>query len=1106
MSISARQDSSPLSSAQQRLWFFWQLKPNGSEYNVPQATRLRGPLDPAALERAVTRLAERHSLLRATFPLVDGAPVLLIAPHATVPFTVTDLTDLPAPARERALAEEVDRIALGAFDLVNGPVFRAGLVRLAADDHVLVLAFHHIVVDGWSMGIVQSDLAVEYTAALEGRPSPLSAPPHDYRDYAADERRMLAGPRRAEAMAYWRSQLAGAPQQLSLPTDWPHPSVQSNAGDARSFLLPPQLAQQAQALAVRRRVTRFVLLLAAYAALLSRLSGSEEVVVGVPVSGRTTLDVEGIVGLFVNMLPLRVRLRPGITFAELLVQVRDTFLAGHEYQDLPFQQVVEELQPERTTSRHPVFQSVFTYEDAVGEPSGLPGLTASPVPIRTETAKFELTLHLAWGAERAEGWMGYQTDLFEAATAHLLGERYLRLLTAALAAPDAPLSGLPVLGVQEERTALAGCLEPPVPGAECVDRLVERQARERPDAVAVRTGDRTLSYAELDRRAEQVAAGLRASGARPGSLVATCLPRGADLVIAQLGILKSGAAYLPLDPANPPGRLAAVLAEADPLLTVTDRRNAGTHSPGRLLTLDAILTEQPAAQTGAGQPARAGARDLAYVIYTSGSTGVPKGVMIEHRALANLVAWHHREFGLGPDDRTALIAAPGFDASVWEVWPALAAGATLDIPDAGTVLDPDELTDWLVEREVTSCFVPTPLIERMAGASWPASGAPRSVLTGGDRLHGVGRRELPFRLVNNYGPTEATVVATSGTVSADPDGRGALPDIGRPIAGTEAYVLDDLLRPVPVGTSGELYLGGVSLARGYLGRPELTADRFVPHPYSRTPGARLYRTGDLVRRRSDGTFDFLGRNDQQLKIRGFRIEAGEIENVLRAHPGVRDAIVGVEPGTATGAEPDLIAYLVLADPASPPDRAELHEHVGRRLPAYMRPHGYRVLASLPLTANGKVDRAALAGQAVPLAAPAAAADTGARTPLEREIAGVWSRALGHERFGTQDNFFDIGGHSLLLATVRDTLTRESGREVSILALFEHTTVAALARHLEAADSPSAGPASTPARTGPAAGPAADPAAARLRSGNARLRAIRAQNRRTTPTPAGRTDT
>ncbi|MFH8387468.1 amino acid adenylation domain-containing protein [Kitasatospora sp. NPDC018058] len=1077
---------SPLSAAQQRLWFFWQLRPDSSEYNVPKATRLHGPLDLPAMERAVARLTERHSMLRATFPLVDGAPVLRIAQAVTVPLTVTDLTDVPAPARERALAEAVDRLALAAFDLRDGPVFRAGLIRLAAEEHVLVLAFHHIVVDGWSLGIIERDLAAEYTAALtcfgEGA-QPLPSSSYDYRDYAAAERQMLAGPRRAEAMAYWRRQLAEAPAQLQLPTDWPHPRVQSNAGNASSFPVSPQLAQQARALAAEQRVTKFIVLLSAYAVLLARLAGAEEVVIGVPVSGRTTLETEGVVGLFVNMLPLRVRLSPGLTFAELLHQVRDTFLAGHEYQDLPFQQVVEELAPERLTSRHPIFQSVFTYEELVAAESGMPGLTASPVPIRIETAKFELTLHLAFGAEQAEGWMGYQSDLFEPRTAQLLGERYVRLLSAALAAPDAPLSRLPLLGVQEERTVLAGALQPPAPVTECVDRMVERQARERPTAIAVRTADRALSYAELNRQADLVAARLRAAGARPGSLVATCLPRGAELVVAELGILKSGAAYLPLDPANPPGRLAAVLSDAAPLAVLTDRQHRRLREDA--LVLEDVLAHSDA-QPVAPEPApRARATDLSYVIYTSGTTGLPKGVMIEHRALANLVAWHHREFGLRPGDRTTLIAAPGFDASAWEIWPALAAGATLEVPDTATVLSPTELTAWLVAREVTSCFVPTPLVERIAAAPWPATGAPRSVLTGGDRLHGIGCRELPFRLVNNYGPTESAVVATSGTVTPGVRDRGALPDIGRPIAGVEAFVLDEQLCPVPVGLPGELYLGGVALARGYLGRPELTADRFVPHPYSYAPGARLYRTGDLVRWRSDGSIDFLGRNDRQLKLRGFRIEAGEIENILRAHPCVRDAIVALAPGGPDGAEPALAAYLVLTDPDALPDRAELHEQVGRQLPGYMRPHEYRVLSALPLTANGKVDRAAIAGQGT-LLATRAAPDPGTRTPLEQRIAAVWARALGHESFGTQDNFFDIGGHSLLLAGVRADLAEQLARELSILTLFEHPTIAALARQLDRAPDPAA-----PA----AASPANDPAGARLRRGTARLKALRTQNRR-----------
>ncbi|TQF02615.1 hypothetical protein E6W39_10510 [Kitasatospora acidiphila] len=455
----SRLEFSALSAAQQRLWFFWQLRPDSSDYHVPKATRLRGPLELPALERAVTRLAERHSLLRATFPLRDGAPVLRIpAATAPVPLPVADLTDLPEPAREQALAEAVDRLALTPFDLCEGPLFRAGLVRLAPQEHVLVLSFHHIVVDGWSLGIVERDLAEDYAAALDGTlsASPLPEPAHDYRDYAAAERAPSAAERRTEALAYWRRELDGAPNCLELPTDWPHPKVASSAGGARRFGLPPQLAEQAGQLAIKKRVTRFVVLLAAYAALLGRLAGTDEVVVGVPVSGRTRLADEGLVGLFVNMLPLRVRLRPESTFAELLHQVRDTFLAGHEYQDLPFQQLVEELVEERLTSRHPVFQSVFTYEDQAGPDLGLRGLAASAVPVRIDTAKFELTLHVAFGSDAAEGWMGYRGDLFAPETADLLSERYLRLLTAALAAPDTVLAQLPVLGAREERRLLAG--------------------------------------------------------------------------------------------------------------------------------------------------------------------------------------------------------------------------------------------------------------------------------------------------------------------------------------------------------------------------------------------------------------------------------------------------------------------------------------------------------------------------------------------------------------------------------------------------------------------------------------------------------------------------
>ncbi|MFE7117386.1 amino acid adenylation domain-containing protein, partial [Streptomyces sp. NPDC057654] len=961
--MSAEAPLSALSSAQQRLWFLWQLRPDGNEYNVPRATRLRGPLDVPALQQALDRLIERHDVLRATFPTVDGAPALRIAPRGSVPPALTDLSRSPAATREAAMNEAVARAALAPFDLTNGPVFRADLIRIADDDHALVLNFHHIVVDGWSLGVLDRELSALYQAALDQAASdggeaadPLPAPARSYREYVAAERRLLDGPRSREALDYWRAELDGAQLKLPLPTDRPHPATQSFDGEGRAFAVPAGLGQRLEAVASRYRSTRFITLLAAYAVLMSRMASTPDVIIGVPVSGRTDLEVEGTVGLFVNMLPLRVRCAPDTAFGTLVQQVRDTFLAGHEYQDLPFQLLVEELQPDRSTSRHPLFQTVVTYED-VPEPGALlPGLASSPLPMPMETAKYEIALHLAWRRQGgAEAWVGYQADVFDGRTAELTGERYVRLLAAALAAPEDQIGRLPALGADEERTLLtdwsgaADSTHEVTGEGGRVDQLFARQVRAQPDAVAVRTAEGILTYAGLDRAADEIAAGLRAAGAGPGALVAVCLPRGAELVTAQLAVLKCGAAYVSLDPAHPASRLNAILAEARPLAALTDAEHAGALDGGSgsesgtrstsILTLDGVRAPEAAAPPvpRTGRPS-----DLAYVMYTSGSTGRPKGVMVEHRALANLVAWNREEFGLGPGDRSTLIAAPGFDASVWEIWSALTAGATLEVPDAETVPDPAALRSWLMEHQLTSAFLPTPLLERMLGDPWPAGSALRTVHTGGDRLHGTGDRPLPFRLVNNYGPTENTVIAASGAVATEGgEARGALPGIGRPVTGTEAYVFDAELRPVPVGVPGELYLGGAGLARGYLGQPALTADRFVPHPYAPTPGARLYHTGDLVRWRTDGSLDFLGRNDHQVKIRGVRIELGEIENVLRAHPGVREAaVLATAPEPDASAGPELVAYLVAADGSAAPELAGLHDHMARCLPRHMHPRRY----------------------------------------------------------------------------------------------------------------------------------------------------------------------
>ncbi|MCL6299464.1 non-ribosomal peptide synthetase [Streptomyces kronopolitis] len=1062
---------SPLSSAQERLWFLWKLRPDGDEYNVPALTRLRGPLDLPALRHAIGRLVERHQVLRAVFPLVDDAPMMRITDRVAETALV-DLSTTPLAEREAALRALVSATAHAPFDLVNGPVFRPTVLRFAPEDHVLVLAFHHIAVDGWSLGLVDQELAAFYNARLRGEPDPATEPAAQYAEHVRAERDMLGGAKGREALEFWRGRLDGAPPYSALTGDRPHRSA-DYAGGVRGTGLDAALCADIQAVSRSHRVTRFLTFLAAYAALVHRTTGDTDIVIGVPVSGRTSLQVERVVGLFVNMMPIRVHVEETTSFAELLGRARDAFLTAHAYQDLPFQQMVEALRPERANGRHPVFQNVFAYEEPATLGSGLDGLEASGVSLPMHTAKFELTLHVEWLGEQARSAFGYQTAVFDDVTALRLAERYRTLLTDAVAAPETPVSRLRVLGPDEERTLLE---EWPAGGPGTtgrVDRAFARRAAADPDAPAVRAGTRTFSYGALDRDTQRVAAALRALGVSAEAVVATCLPRGLDLVTAQLGAMRAHAAYLPLDPAHPAHRLNAIVTEARPALVITDREHAEAFADcgAPVRTLDELLAEGVA-----GDPPEAGSdpADLAYVIYTSGSTGRPKGVMVEHGALSGALDWYRAEFGLGPGDRTALVAAPGFDATVLDTWAALTSGATLEIPPASAVLDPVELRDWLLAREITGAVLPTPLVAELARLDWPAEVPLRFVLAGGDRLHPV-TAPLPFRLVNGYGPTECTVCASAGTVPTGPQASD-MPSIGRPVNGVTAYVLRPDLRPSPAGVPGELYLGGPCVARGYLGRPDLTAERFVPDPYGTEPGARLYRTGDRVRWRSDGTLDFLGRTDRQVKIRGFRVEPGEVEQAVLALPGIAEALV--EPVAAAGAEPELVAYVVPGAPDASPEPAALRELLGRRLPTYMVPQRIVVVDSFARTVNGKIDRTALpAGVPAPVSRPP-------RTPMERTVADVWAEVLGHPRIGVDDNFFDVGGHSMRLLAVQRRLAARLERTVPIVDLYGHPTVAALARHL---GDTHAGPVAAPAQQPPQTGE-------KRIQGTRRLRALRARNR------------
>jgi len=809
-----------------------------------------------------------------------------------------------------------------------------------------------------------------------------------------------------------------------------------------------------------------MVLLAGFASVLARYSRQDDLVIGSPIANRSRPETEGLIGFFVNTLALRVDLAGEPTFRELLGRVRETSLGAFANPDLPFEQVVDAVNPERDLSRHPIFQTVFNFVHATDRTIALPGLTLEAAEGFNGTAKFDLVLELTDRDDGLSGKIEYSTDLFDAATVDRLAGHLRTLLEGAAADPDRSIVSLPLL-TEAERQSLV-TVSPvalAAPDVASVHDLVSAQAAHTPAALAVASIQDRLSYAELDRRANQLAHHLRRLGVGPDMLVGICLERSTDLVVAALGILKAGGAYLPLDPGYPPDRIAFMLGDAgvSVLLTCQSLRERVPESAATVICLDAdwplIASEPHDAPITNVVP-----DNLAYVIYTSGSTGRPKGVQITHRSLMNLVAWHLAAFAVTGADRATLVASPAFDASVWEIWPYLAAGASIHVPTDDVRSTPALLRDWLVHEAITVSFLATPLAESVLALPWPADAALRFLLTGGDTLRAAPASDMPFRLVNNYGPTENTVVSTSGLVPpATSTEHVMVPGLGQAIANTRAYVLDDHLQPVPLGVPGELCVGGVGLARGYLNRPDLTAERFIPDPFSSQPGQRLYRTGDLVRCRPDGGFEFLGRLDHQVKIRGFRIELGEIEASLRQHPAVREGIVVTRQDGPTG--PRLIGYVV-ASSGETPRSGDVRDFLRQRLPEYMVPAAIVLLDALPLTRNGKIDRTALPDPARTDEATDFVPPSG---PIEETVARIWGNLLGLERVGANDSFFELGGHSLLATQVASRLRDAFGVDLPIRTIFEAPTVAGCAKAIaerQARPSPVAGPAIAPiARSG-----------------------------------------
>jgi amino acid adenylation domain-containing protein len=1038
----------PLSSAQRRLWFLHRFQGGSGVYNMPVLLRVRGALRhealAAALGAALGEITRRHEALRTVFTAVDGEPVQVVLPFAPAALPVVDLSALPAAA----LRAEADRLSAAEvqapFDLEEGPLSRTLLFALGTEEHALLVNAHHIVTDGWSVGVLVRELAALYEAFAAGRPSPLPELPVQYGDFAVWQRTWLTGAVLEAQLDHWRQRLAGAPAVLDLPTDRPRPPVQTFRGAVEPLTLPAGLARALERAGRAQGATLFMTLLAGFQTLLGRVSGQDDLLVGSPVANRNRAETEDLIGFFVNTLVLRTDLAGDPSFAELLGRVRAGSLAAYAHQDVPFERLVEALAPERDLSRSPLFQVVFGLHNAPMPSMELaPGIELTLEEPHTGTSKFDLSLMLEESRDGLAGTIEYSTDLFDAATVRRLARSFQVLLEAAAADPAARLSDLPLLAADERRQVLGEWNDTAVdfPRGLPVHRLVEAWAAETPGAVAV-AGETTLTYSELNGCANRLARHLRRLGVGPERVVAVLLERSAELATAALAVLKAGGAYLPLDPAYPADRVAFMLADAGASVVLT-RAGLAASLPGAgetavLLDADAGVWDGLAGESGAdldGPDVEIVPENLAYVIYTSGSTGRPKGVAVQHASLANLVHWHRRTYGMTPGDRGCLLAGPSFDASVWELWSCLAAGASVLVPEDSVRLAPLRLAGWLREARVTRCFLATPLAEAVMALGGQPFPHLRTVMTGGDRLHALPQGAgLPFPLVNHYGPTESTVVATCMPVAA---GTEADPTIGKPIQNTRVYVLDSSGQPVALGMPGELCIGGSGLARGYLNRPGLTAGKFVPDPFSGEPGARLYRTGDLVRHLASGELAFIGRIDNQVKIRGQRIELGEIESALARHPEVRQAVVLVQADR--NGDQRLVAYVLVQD--EEPVASDLRCFLRESLPDSMVPAAFVPLTTFPLTPNGKVDRRALP-------ALGAAADpvrgegefVAPRTPLEEAVAEIWREVLAVERVGVRDRSWDLGGHSLLASKVLARIHDTFGVELPFQILFEHPVI------------------------------------------------------------------
>ncbi|BAZ22619.1 amino acid adenylation domain-containing protein [Kalymmatonema gypsitolerans NIES-4073] len=1097
------------SFAQQRLWFLDQLIPGNALYNVPTVIRLTGRLNLAALQQTFNEIVRRHEVLRTTFKVLEGQLVQAIAPSLTIPLSLLDLRQLPVDEREaqakRIVTAEVER----PFDLSSGPLLRVMLLVRSQTEHILVLNMHHIICDDWSIGVVIRELGTLYTAFAQNQASPLPELPLQYADFAQWQREWLQGEVLQTQLAYWQQQLNGV-SMLHLPTDRPRPSIQTYQGATQFLELPKKLCDALVTLSQQEGVTLFMTLLAAFQTLLYRYTHQEDIAVGSPIANRNRSEIEGLIGFFVNSLVLRGNLSGNPTFRELLGRVREVTLGAYSHQDLPFEKLVEELHPERNLSHHPLFQVVFGFENAPMSALELPGLVPSFINIDFKTTRFDLELHLwkcsedfrsLWGAnwEHSEGIRGvmvYNTDLFYKATISRMLKHFKRLLEGIVSHPEQRIANLPLLSEAELHQVLVEWNETETnyPHDKCIHQLFENQVKQNPDAIAViyedvetRHGEPALqegshcvagvppvvasgvlpraasgvaslhiTYQELNIRSNKLAHHLQKLGVGADVLVGICVEPSPEMIVGLLGILKAGGAYVPLDPSYPQERLNFMLEDAQLRVLLTQEKLLKHFEAFSNPIIYIDKDWEIIAQESEENPTSSLTSDnLAYVIYTSGSTGKPKGVAVTHKAVNRLVC-NTNYVKLERTDKIAQASNTSFDAATFEIWGALLNGAQLIGISKDVIISPHDFALQLRQKGISVLFLTTALFQQIARDLPQAFASLRCLLFGGETVdirwvRKVIKNGLQKQLIHVYGPTENTTFSSYYCVEELPESATSIP-IGRPITNTQIYLLDADLQPVPIGIVGELYIGGDGLAREYLNRPDLTAERFITNPFSSKPEARLYKTGDLGRYLPDGNIEFLGRIDNQVKIRGFRIELGEIEAVLSQHPAVEEAVVIASediPGDKL-----LVAYIVpspecgvLRGTSDSALMSDISQFLKQKLPAYMIPRAYVVLESLPLTPNGKVDRRGLR------APDTFTLDTkedyvAPRTSVEEVLVEIWAKVLGKELLGVHDNFFELGGHSLLATQLVSRIRDAFQIDLSVRNLFEAPTVGQLARYVE----------------------------------------------------------